>query len=197
MTHKELSFELKRKELLNSNSMPNAWIVKSQIASALRKLGAETGIKDHDDSERAQKRLDTIRIEEEIKSKKSRTRKTLNKKKASSDEIDEKLKEIEDKFTPETPSNELPVDYLFDKFKVQVTVFAPTRRRVDPPNFYPTIKHIIDGLTDASWWEDDNFSQLVEMSFRYGGLSDVKDHFVFHLDITSISEEHDYVLTAD
>jgi|SRR5699024_656786 len=197
MTHKELSFELKRKELLNSNSMPKNIGHKGKLASDLRKMGASMGIKNHDDKQRAQERLDTIRIEEDIKSKKSRTRKAMNNKKAPVDEIDIAVNKIGEDFAPETPSNELPVDYLFDKFKVQVTVFAPSRRRVDPPNFYPTIKHIIDGLTDASWWEDDNFSQLVEMSFRYGGLSDVKDHFVFHLDITSISEEHDYVLTAD
>lgn len=30
-----------------------------------------------------------------------------------------------------------------------------TNRRRDPHNFYPTIKPIIDGLTDAGLWPDD------------------------------------------
>lgn len=38
-----------------------------------------------------------------------------------------------------------------------VTCVFPVRqnRRRDPHNFYPTIKPIIDGLTDAGLWPDD------------------------------------------
>jgi crossover junction endodeoxyribonuclease RusA len=37
-----------------------------------------------------------------------------------------------------------------------VTIYAPTKRRLDPPNFYPTVKALVDGLTDAGIWTDDN-----------------------------------------
>src|SRR5699024_2602582 len=125
MTHKELSFELKRKELLNSNSMPKNIGHKGKLASDLRIKGESMGIKNHDDKQRAEEHLNTIHIEEDIKSKKARTRKAMNNKKDPVDEIDIAVNKIGEEFAPETPSNELPVDYLLDKFKVQVTVFAP------------------------------------------------------------------------
>ena len=37
-----------------------------------------------------------------------------------------------------------------------VTIYAPTKRRMDPPNFYPTVKALVDGMTDAGLWTDDN-----------------------------------------
>lgn len=67
------------------------------------------------------------------------------------------------------------VKQFFDKAEVEVVVYAPTRRRLDPPNLYPTVKHLIDGLTDAKLWEDDDWRHLVKMSFTYGGL--VREEF--------------------
>ena len=67
--------------------------------------------------------------------------------------------------------------------KVLVTVYAPTRRRLDPPNLYPTVKAIIDGLTDANLWPDDNHEVIKMMSFQYGGLSGESGKFKIVLDI--------------
>lgn len=39
---------------------------------------------------------------------------------------------------------------------VIVRVCPPTDRRMDAPNWYPTVKALIDGLTDAGVFEDDN-----------------------------------------
>jgi len=85
---------------------------------------------------------------------------------------------------------------FFDHFSIQVTIKPPTRRKLDPPNYYPTVKPIIDGLTDAGWWQDDNFAYMVETSFRYGGLAGLKlpdgknDNNTFRV-ILDIYEVHD------
>lgn len=54
---------------------------------------------------------------------------------------------------------------------VTVTVFSPTRRRLDPPNLYPTVKALLDGFTDAGIWTDDNSEVIKSLTFLYGGLS--------------------------
>lgn len=88
--------------------------------------------------------------------------------------------------------------FEFDKFKIVVTVFPPTRRRIDPPNLYPTVKAIVDGLTDAGFWPDDSFSNLLELSFKYGGLSGESDIFHMKFEISEIpsSELNKYVIEA-
>ena len=66
-------------------------------------------------------------------------------------------------------------------------IYPPTRRRFDPPNLYPTVKHLIDGLTDSKLWEDDDWKHLNKMSFAYGGnISGTKDLFIFDLIIKEI-----------
>lgn len=76
----------------------------------------------------------------------------------------------------------------FDKFKVVVTVMPPTRRRMDPANLWPTAKAIVDGLTDAEWWADDDFKHLLEISFRYGGLSGERDTFKVRVVVQELTE---------
>lgn len=66
----------------------------------------------------------------------------------------------------------------FTKFSVDVYVYAPSKRRIDPPNLYPTVKPLIDGLTDANIWEDDDHEHMTEMTFKYGGLSTLPDMFI-------------------
>ena len=73
--------------------------------------------------------------------------------------------------------------------KVLVTVYAPTRRRLDPPNLYHTVKALIDGLTDANLWPDDNHEVIKEMSFRYGGGSGVPKKFKFVLEVEEAEDE--------
>lgn len=61
---------------------------------------------------------------------------------------------------------------------VNVTFLSPTKRRYDPPNFYPTIKALIDGMTDAGIWTDDNHEIIQFMTFRHGGLSGSKNYII-------------------
>ena len=67
--------------------------------------------------------------------------------------------------------------------EVTVTVFSPTKSKLDPPNLYPTVKAIIDGMTDAGIWVDDNYKVIKSMTFRYGGLSEEKGHYRLVFDI--------------
>lgn len=68
-----------------------------------------------------------------------------------------------------------------------VTIYAPTNRRMDPPNFYPTVKALVDGLTDAGIWSDDNHEVIRYMVFQYGGLSGVKDKYRLELEIKEVT----------
>lgn len=66
------------------------------------------------------------------------------------------------------------VDYFnlggrkFARAKVTAAVKLSGKRRFDPANASPTVKAIIDGLTDAGLWEDDNADVVTEVSFRAG-----------------------------
>ena len=59
---------------------------------------------------------------------------------------------------------------------VTVTVYAPTARKMDPPNLYPTVKALLDGFTDSGLWTDDNYQIIQKLSFVYGGLSNSKKY---------------------
>ncbi|MGT2800687.1 hypothetical protein [Streptococcus marmotae] len=67
-----------------------------------------------------------------------------------------------------------------------VTICAPTKRRMDPPNFYPTVKALVDGLTDAGIWSDDNHEVIRFMTFEYGGLSGVKGKYKIVIEVEEI-----------
>lgn len=71
---------------------------------------------------------------------------------------------------------------------VNVIIYSPTKRRLDPPNFYPTIKALVDGMTDAGVWSDDNHEVIKRMSFEYGGLSGDKRYRV-ELEIEKMLKE--------
>lgn len=70
-----------------------------------------------------------------------------------------------------------------------VTVYKPTRRRLDTPNLYPTVKALIDGMTDAGIWTDDNHKVIKMMSFVYGGLSNEKGHYRLVFDIEEVKND--------
>lgn len=70
-------------------------------------------------------------------------------------------------FTPDNPCT------------VIITIHPPTRRRMDPPNWYPTVKALIDGMTDAKLWSDDNHEIIRALTFVYGEVTEDKK---YHLD---------------
>lgn len=158
--------------------MPNNHFVKSKKAREIRELAQGVGVENHD-SPLSQELLDHHTAKSELKKDKSRTHKKLKKLGNSPEEIAEELLKIEEDYhIPEFPAD---FPYMFNEFKVRVIVHPPTRRRLDPANLYPTVKPIIDALTDCGWWIDDNYEYLKEVSFSYGGVSGEKG--VFRLDL--------------
>lgn len=49
---------------------------------------------------------------------------------------------------------------------VDVTAQVQARGRFDPPNAAPTVKAIIDGLTDAGCWDDDDSVHAPRTTFE-------------------------------
>ena len=48
--------------------------------------------------------------------------------------------------------------------RVIAHIYPPTKQDMDPPNVWPTVKPLIDGLTDAGVWNDDNGRVVAETS---------------------------------
>lgn len=59
---------------------------------------------------------------------------------------------------------------------IGVIVCPPTKRRMDAPNWYPTIKALIDGLTDAGIFEDDNNNVIKSTTFVPGPKTETKKY---------------------
>ena len=87
--------------------------------------------------------------------------------------------------TSEMPRKHVPFSHK-RPCEVTVTVFSPTKSKLDPPNLYPTVKAIIDGMTDAGIWVDDNYKVIKSMTFKYGGLSGEKGYYKLVLDIREV-----------
>ncbi|MBS7578317.1 MULTISPECIES: hypothetical protein [unclassified Enterococcus] len=88
---------------------------------------------------------------------------------------------IETRFKVNTPFSEK------NRCTCKITVFSPTKRRYDPPNFYPTVKALIDGMTDSEVWTDDNYKVIQLISFEHGGLSS-SDKYRIEFEIKEIEE---------
>ena len=59
---------------------------------------------------------------------------------------------------------------------IGVRIHPPTRRRMDAPNWYPTIKPLIDGLKDAGVFTDDNDKVITSLVFLSGKISGTKKY---------------------
>lgn len=77
-------------------------------------------------------------------------------------------------------------EVTFDKYTIDVFVYAPSKRRIDPANLYPTVKPLIDGLTDAELWVDDDSEHLKRLSFMYGGLSKMPECFIIKMIVKEV-----------
>ena len=149
------------------------------------------------------KYLEDLDTERKNAAAKNRLMKSLKKDSdITQEEIDREIALLESTMDTESslsPEERSSIQPMFSHFGVNVTVCPPTRRRLDPPNLYPTIKALIDGLTDACWWSDDDFTHLLYTSFRYGGLSSEKGVWKIVLDVVRVddSELGDYITSPD
>lgn len=72
-----------------------------------------------------------------------------------------------------------PENHMFTKERpcyIGVIICPPTARRMDNPNWYPTVKALVDGLTDAGVFEDDNNKIITSMTFVPGPKTDNKKY---------------------
>lgn len=195
-----LVFELDKSQVLNSNNKLHMY-VHSKIVSHLRKLSAEMGMERHSPENRplAEEKMKLLYAEADAIAKKKKLRKTLSKRKLITEEEIEELmaKAAAEEKAAEKLAKNVQVVPLFNVAKVTITAAPPTRRRMDPPNLWPTAKAILDGLTDASWWLDDDFKHVVETSFRYGGLSGTKDTFKITVKIEEVSDIESYIMESE
>lgn len=158
-------------------------------------MAQDAGINNHDCQEFAQRKVQESRFLSEKNTIKGRIRKRMRKAGFDESAIDtEVTKALEAMDKPvsqvDAEGQEVIIEdsYMFKRFVVIVEVLPPTRRRSDPPNLYPTVKALVDGLTDSGWWEDDDYTQLVQMSFQHGGLSDIKDNYKVILHVIEVDD---------
>lgn len=57
-----------------------------------------------------------------------------------------------------------------------IVISPPTKRRMDTPNWYPTVKALIDGLTDAGVFVDDNDAVIKSYMFTRGPVTSNKKY---------------------
>lgn len=55
---------------------------------------------------------------------------------------------------------------VFDRCMVAVSVMYPRQGRADPANVSPVVKALLDGLTDAGFWADDDSEHVVAVTYR-------------------------------
>lgn len=62
-------------------------------------------------------------------------------------------------------------DFVYTKQRpchIVVVINPPSARRMDAPNWYPTIKGLVDGMTDAGIFSDDNDEVVQSITFIPG-----------------------------
>ena len=52
---------------------------------------------------------------------------------------------------------------VFTRCVVVANIMYPRRGRADPANAYPVIKALVDGLTDAGYWVDDDSEHVAKL----------------------------------
>lgn len=187
MTSRTLVFEVPLKETLASNRIEH-FIVAGKKVAALRQLAIDKGLEHHKKSnlKSINDRLEALRVRQAAHTAKTKASKLLKKSSLSAEEQKAKLDEEFGETTSYKAVDAIEVPFLYSKARVKVYIGGPTKREFDPPNFWPTIKAITDGLTDCAWWVDDNFNHVAEVSFAYGDRPETKGCYRFTLVIEEV-----------
>lgn len=182
-----LVLDVPRPETLSSNVQVFHY-TKAKLIKQLRETAVEVGVKSHaeDSIEAVKKRIKALDVRNDWQTKKSALSKKLKKQGKTKDEIDAHLEEVIGDNASYEAVNAIEVPFLYTKARVRVLIGNTVKRDFDPPNFWPTVKAITDGLTDCAWWEDDNFNYLTEVSFAYGERSDTKGCYRFQIIIEPV-----------
>lgn len=78
---------------------------------------------------------------------------------------------------------------VFNQCSVTAVISYPTKRRADPANTSPTLKALIDGLTNAGYWEDDDSTHVTAVTYTRGEETRIKGRYQVTLIITPIYKE--------
>lgn len=70
--------------------------------------------------------------------------------------------------------------------EVIMIVYPPTKRRMDPHNLAITLKALIDGMTDAGLFTDDDYHVVDMVSFRHGGKTSGDKNYRIDIIVKSI-----------
>lgn len=70
-----------------------------------------------------------------------------------------------------------------------IEIRPPNTRRMDSPNWYPTVKALLDGLVDAGLLSDDNNQVIKEMRFRTGATHQNKGFYDIQLRFQSVTTD--------
>lgn len=70
--------------------------------------------------------------------------------------------------------------------EVIMVVYPPTKRRMDPHNLAITLKALIDGMTDAGLFTDDDYHVVDMVSFRHGGKTSGDKNYRIDIIVKSI-----------
>ena len=82
---------------------------------------------------------------------------------------------------PWTPYGHVDVEY---------EIHYPKRpARADPDNLAPTVKHLVDGLTDAGLWADDDYQHLRRRTYTMGPPTRKTELWRVSIHITPIHTE--------
>lgn len=73
--------------------------------------------------------------------------------------------------------------------RLTATIHLPTARRFDPPNAWPTVKALVDGVVDAGILPDDSSDEIPVTSFQRGGVSGDAGVYLVELTFTILEEE--------
>ncbi|WP_107768484.1 hypothetical protein [Nocardioides terrigena] len=73
----------------------------------------------------------------------------------------------------------------FDVTHVAAFIGYTKNGTADPSNATPTVKALIDGMTDAGVWPDDDSTHVIGPTFLRDPKSKVPDHYTVRLVITS------------
>ena len=164
----KLEFIIPQENVLNVNQRKH-WRTHQEPKKYLKNLGIKTAIENHSHKELAQKKADSLLQWEHYSYLKAKHTK------------DKKAGKATIQPTPPEETPQCPPQYT--KCAVIVTITPPTKRRFDPPNIYPTVKPIIDGLTIGSFWEDDNTEHITSMTFTHDTSNPIKGCYVITLEI--------------
>lgn len=85
----------------------------------------------------------------------------------------------------------LPIWASQNPCHVRIRISNPTRQKFDPANASPAAKAILDGITDAGLWTDDDHRVVKAVTFMAGPGLAPKDHHTVDIEIGPWTEGKD------